>query len=276
MPNPIVNLEAILNTYSTPAFRSFKVFIGELTAVAAGIHVGIQEAISHVSKLDQSDPWESAAQRHGIRVSGLRSEKVSSGAIRLNIVSLYSGFDLFISDIRGQFYAIHGKSWTQNDGDTPFQALLRNTPSGKQAHEKRLGPGRILTMDYYRLARNAIAHPSNEAVAIAEQFYHSNNQQLIQTASDYGMKSTPSEVAGLSFHDIKYMARVSLDLAVAIDKDFDPGDVVLSRLLPEKFAKLPKSEARRHNAKKGWLSEKFGINSDRTERIISMTHKLSG
>ena len=61
------------------------------------------------------------------------------------------GFDLFVSDLRGQHNHLHGKAWIQHDGDAPFQALARNTPSLISVHEARLGLDRIATVSYTHL-----------------------------------------------------------------------------------------------------------------------------
>lgn len=257
-------------TYSSSALRSFRSFIGELTAVAAGIYVGVQEAVPQIEATESLDPWELAAKKYDVKVSGLKSERVVVSAIRMSLVSLYSGFDLFLSNTKSQFRLLHGKEWSRGDGDTPFQALARNTPSTTQEHEDRLCKGNIATLDYYRLVRNSIAHPKPDVAMGARKFYEGNKDMLKATALAYGMKSTPSDICDLSFHDIKYLARVSLDLASAIDLDFYPGEERLAVLLPEKFYRLQKTEKRRHNAMKGWLSEHYGIDSLQAEKIISM------
>lgn len=257
------------DTFSTAAFRSFKKFIGELTAVAAGTYVGLQEVSASINGLGLADPWEAVAKKHGVKLCGLKTEYVLRSTIRLNLVSLYSGIDLFFSDTRSQFHVLHGKVWVQHDGDTPFMALARNTASSKKLHESRLGLERIISLDYYRLVRNFIAHPSDAAESAAKQFYLENRELLISTAIAYGMKSVPRPLDDLSFHDIKYLARLSLDLAAAVDKDLDPGDDRLAVLVPTAILKLPKSQERLHNARKGWLSVTFGIRSDRAERILS-------
>jgi hypothetical protein len=257
------------DTFSTAAFRSFKKFIGELTAVAAGTYVGLQEVSASINGLGLADPWEAVAKKHGVKLCGLKTEYVLRSTIRLNLVSLYSGIDLFFSDTRSQFHVLHGKVWVQHDGDTPFMALARNTASSKKLHESRLGLERIISLDYYRLVRNFIAHPSDAAESAAKQFYLENRELLISTAIAYGMKSVPRPLDDLSFHDIKYLARLSLDLAAAVDKDLDPGDDRLAVLVPTAILRLPKSQERLHNARKGWLSVTFGIRSDRAERILS-------
>lgn len=258
------------STFSTPAFRSFKKFVGELTAVAAGVYVGIQEVIPLIASVNVSDPWETVAKKHGVKLCGLKTERVTSSIIRLSVVSLYSGIDLFFSDIRSQFHHLHEKPWIQFDGDTPFVALSRNTPSEKEAHESRLGLNRIVAMDYYRLIRNSVAHPSEAAGVAVEKFYAENQHSLKRVSENYGMKSVPSRMNALSFHDIKFLARLSLDVASAVDVDFDPGDRKLSSLVPEKFKCLAKTAKRLHNARKSWLAVTYGIQSDRAEHILSL------
>lgn len=261
-----------VKNFSTSAFRSFKKFIGELTATAAGIHVGVLEALPVVEKLDQKDPWETAALKHGIMLRGLKSERIVTSSNRLNLVSLYSGFDLFLLDIRSQFYILHGKAWKQEDKDTPFGALVRNSPSSKCVHEEKLGLHRIATLDYYRLVRNAVAHPEDEATKSAKKFYDNNALLLTKARNEYGMQSAPNSFENLNFHDVKFLACVALYLAAAIDEDFDPGDDRIAKLLPVDILKRQKSSERNHNAIKGWLSVTYGISPARAERIINI-HK---
>lgn len=256
------------DTFSTTAFRSFKSFVGELTAAAAGNYVGLKEIVPVIDGLDAADPWKSVADKYDIRLSGFTSERVLRSTIRLNLVSLYSGLDLFFLDTRKQFHELHGKDWERKDGDTPFDSLRRNTPSSKSVHEQNLGLDRIATLDYYRLVRNSIAHPSDNAVDMAKSFYSKNQALLDNATKNYKMKSVPSPVDALSFHDVRYLSRIALDVASAVDRDFDPGDERLAALVPAHFQEMPKSEKRRHNAEKGWLSVVYGVNSDRAERIL--------
>ncbi|WP_343591269.1 hypothetical protein [Paracidovorax wautersii] len=258
-----------MKTFSTSAFRSFKRFIGELTAVAAGIYVGVQEALPVVEQLGTTDPWEVAAKKYGLVLSGLKSQRVVESSVRLNLVSLYSGFDLFVADIRSQFHLLHGIEWRQHDGDTPFDALARNTPSKPGVHLEKLGAHRIAALDYYRLIRNAIAHPNPEALESAKKFFETKATHLAKARAEYGMQSAPNEIERLSFHDLKFLARVALDLADSIDEDFDPGDEKLAKLLPMEILKRPKSFDRNRNALVGWLHENYGIQTTRAENIIA-------
>lgn len=264
--------------YSSAACRSFKTFIGELTAVAAGVYVGIQEVLPLVQELDPKDPWKVAAKKHGVIVDGLKSEQVVLSSVRLNLVSLYSGFDLFMADVRTGFHSLQGREWVQHDGDTPFAALARNTSSTSSAHLERLGAHRIAAMDHYRLVRNAIAHPRPEALAASKQFFATKADLLDKVRRDYGMQTAPNEIDRLTFHDIKLLARVALDLTAAIDADLDPGDERLGQLLAAKAVDKTKSPERRRNALMGWLRTEHGISAERAERILKMLviHELDG
>lgn len=259
-----------MEAYSSTACRSFKTFIGELTAVAAGVYVGIQEVLPVVQVLDATDPWKVAAKKHGVIVDGLRSEQVVLSSVRLNLVSLYSGFDLFMADVRAGFHGLHGREWIQRDGDAPFAALARNTCSSPSVHLERLGAHRIAVMDHYRLVRNAIAHPRPEALAASKQFDVAKADLLDQVRREYGMQTAPNEIDLLTFHDIKLLARVALDLTAAIDADLDPGDERLSQLLAAKAVDNTKSPERRRNALMGWLRTEFGVSAARAERILKI------
>lgn len=136
-----------MEAYSSAAYRSFKTFIGELTAVAAGVYVGIQEVLPLVEGVGSKDPWKEVARKHGVIVDALKSEQVVLSSVRLNLVSLYSGFDLFMADIRSGFHGLQGREWLQHDGDSPFDALpqdergallsLRSTDRAFVQHHER-------------------------------------------------------------------------------------------------------------------------------------------
>jgi hypothetical protein len=267
-----------MQTYSSAASRSFKTFVGELTAVAAGVYVGIQEVLPLVEEYDSKDPWKVAARRHGVIVDALTSVQVVQSSVRLNLVSLYSGFDLFMADVRSGFHCLHGREWIQHDGDTPFDALARNTSSTPNLHLERLGSHRIAAMDHYRLVRNAIAHPRLEAITASQKFFSTNAKLLTTIRTEYGMQSAPNEINLLTFHDIKLLARVALDVTKAIDADFDPGDQRLGQLLATKSIDRTKSRERNRNALIGWLRTEHGVSAERAERILKahMTHELDG
>ncbi|WP_186136267.1 hypothetical protein [Burkholderia gladioli] len=269
-----------MQAYSSAAYRSFKTFIGELTAVAAGVYVGIQEVVPIVEGYDSKDPWKVAAQKHGVIVDALKSEQVVQSSVRLNLVSLYSGFDLFMADIRSAFHCLQGREWIQYDGDTPFDALARNVPFTTTVLRERLGSHRIATMDHYRLVRNAIAHPRPEALTASQKFYATNTSLLAAVKISYGMQSVPNEIGRLTFHDIKLLARVALDLAKVIDSVFDPGDTRLGQLLATKAVDRTKSPKRNLNALIGWLRTEHGVSVERAKRIAythpAMTHELDG
>jgi hypothetical protein len=257
-----------MEAYSSAASRSFKTFIGELTAVAAGVYVGIQEVVPRIEELATEDPWKVAAQKHGVIVNSLKSEQVVQSSVRLNVVSLYSGFDLFMADIRSDFHRLHGREWVQHDGDTPFEALARNTVSSMGVHLERLGVNRIAAMNHYRLVRNAIAHPRPEALAASKKFFDDNGKLLDNVRDEYGMRSAPSELAALTFHDIKLLARVALDVTKAVDVDFDPGDERLRRLVASRPRDRAKSPERQRNALTGWLRTEHGLSVERARRIL--------
>ena len=266
-----------MQSYSSRAYRSFKAFVGELTAASAGIFVAIQEATPVIEGLGQKDSWGAAAKVHCITVNSLTSEQVACTSLRLNVVSLYSGFDLYLADLRSGFHRLHGREWVQYDRDSPFDAIARNSRFSEAQLRENLGSHRIDTVDHYRLVRNAIAHPRANALEISQKFSIEHSTSLSKARSEYGMQTAPNVIDHLSFHDIKLFARVALDLTQAIDSIFDPGDRRLNQLLAERRADPTKAPRRIRNSSIGWLKTEFGVTAERAERIVSMsTHELDG
>jgi hypothetical protein len=267
-----------MDKYSSAASRSFKTFIGELTAVAAGVHVGLQEAIPIIQASTEPDPWKVAAKKHDIIVDGLVSAEVVRSSARLNLVGLYGGFDLFLENLRFTFHEIQGCSWTQFEGDAPFTAIGRNTKPKPNAHIECLGAHRIAVMDHYRLARNAVAHPSKKTRTASVEFSVQNTEKLNEVREAYEMQTAPNDLDHLNFHDVKLLARLSLDITRALDSLFDPGDDRLRELLTVRRVDKAKSRERNHNALAGWLRAEFGIDRERARRIIEpyLTQELGG
>ncbi len=271
-------LDRLMSKYSSPAYRSFKTFIGELTAAAAGIIVGIHEAIPVIEECEDSDPWKIAAERHDIVVHGLSSRGVVDSSVRLSLVSLYSGFDLFMIDVRRSFLRIQGREWVQYDGDAPFTALKRNVRVEASEIIDRLGAHRVAAMDHYRLVRNAVAHPSPEARGTSKGFFDDNAELLREVRSQYGARSGPNGIDGLTFHDIKLLSRVALDVTKAIDELLDPGDQRFRELLAHRPIDRAQSRVRNHNALTNWLKTEYGLSPDRAARIVEphLTQELDG
>ena len=144
----------------------------------------------------------------------------------------------------------------------------RNTPSLISVHEARLGLDRIATLNYYRLARNAVAHPRQEAVAAATAFFSSNQASLESVKEQYKLRSAPNSVQDINIHDIRFLARIALDVAKAVDQDFDPGDVRLATLLPRVISKTPKSVQRARSEQIGWIRTNFGVSAKRAALIV--------
>lgn len=267
-----------MDKYSSATFRSFKTFVGELTAAAAGVFVGINEAIPVIEDHADSDPWAAAARKHGVVVNGLKSQLVIESSVRLNLISLYSGFDLFMVGLRTTFKGLQGRHWLQYDGDGPFTAIGRNTKPQANAHIEIIGAHRIAAMEHYRLARNAIVHPSDEALSASNEYFLKSAEELRAVRDEYGMQTAPASFGELTFHDIKLLARVALDVTKGIDQTFDPGDCRLQELLKSRRIGNGKSKDRKRNASVGWLQTEYGLNAMRAERIVGayLTQELDG
>lgn len=257
-----------MSKFSTHCFRDFKKFIGELTATSAGIHVAIQYIDDVGLELDNDDPWAEVAKRYEVKVDGLQSERVLSSAARLNIVNVYSGFDLYLSAFRKVFFELQGKEWSSDRKDTPFDEFQRNISLKDIKSLSGVVPCQLDLINYYRLARNAIVHPSKENENSVCKYFIDQYESLVSVKEHYGMTGAPNSFENLDFHDVKLFARTLLDLLPEFDATLDPGDEKLKSFIPHKRWSNY-SESRRENAILGFLKNEYGIDHSRALKILA-------
>ena len=257
-----------MSKFSTQCFRGFKKFIGELTATSAGIHVAVRYTSDGGGDLDAEDPWAEIAKRYEVKVDGLQSKRILSSAARLNIVSVYSGFDLYLSTFRKVFFELQGKEWSSERKDTPFEEFQRNIPLKDIKNRNAIVPCQLDLIDYYRLARNAIVHPSKENEQSVRKYFETHSKSLVSVKSHYGMTGAPNCYEELDFHDVKLFARTLLDLLPEFDANLDPGDKKLKSLIPyENWSKY--NESRKINSALGFLKNEYGIDHNRALKILA-------
>lgn len=218
--------------------------------------------------MDNDDPWAEAAKRYNVKVGGLKSTRVLSSAARLNIVNIYSGFDLYLSSYRRVFFELQGKEWSSERKDTPFDEFQRNISLNDIKKLSEIVQHQINLIDYYRLARNVIVHPSKENEKTVCIYFQEHKNSMFEVKSYYGMTGAPNSYEELDFHDVKLFARTLLDLLPEFDATLDPGDKKLKSLIP--FENWPNyNESRKQNAALGFLKNEYGIDHSRALKVLA-------
>ncbi len=257
-----------MSKFSTHCFRDFKRFIGELTATSAGINVAIQYTNKAGLELGSEDPWALVAKEFGIKVDGLQSAIILSSAARLNIVNVYSGFDLYLTAYRKEFVHLFQKDWRSNKSDTPFDEFRKNIVLNEIESSMDIIPHQLKLIDFYRLARNGIVHPSKENKETAVKFFNKEADALKKVKNHYGMLGAPNDFDLLDFHDVKLFCRTLLDVLPLFDEKLDPGNERLKATVPAEEWRSYK-EGRRRNSEIGFLQNKYGISRERSEEILA-------
>jgi hypothetical protein len=257
-----------LSKFSTHCFRDFKRFIGELTATSAGVNVAIQYTNKAGIEAGADDPWALIAKEFGIKVDGLQSARVLSSAARLNIVNVYSGFDLYLTAYRKEFVHLFKKDWISDKSDAPFDEFRKNIALNDIEASLDIITPQLKLIDFYRLARNGIVHPSKENKQTVVNFFKKEATTLKKIQNHYKMLSAPNDFELLDFHDIKLFCRTLLDILPLFDEKLDPGNERLKATVPIEEWKNYKDD-RRRNAEIGFLQNRYGISRERSEEILA-------
>lgn len=256
-----------MKKFSTHCFRNFKKFIGELTATSAGINVAIEHTNGDEDFLQHKDPWFEIAKQYDIKVNGLEFNKVLSSAARLNIVNVYSGFDLYFAEYKKAYKSIIGNDWKKNDKETPLEQFGNNIDLNKIKSSSVIASHQLILINYYRLVRNAIVHPSCDSKMIAIEYYNKNENSINSVREHYKMLSAPNSFKNLNFHDVKIFCRILLDLLPLFDVELDPGNEKLRLMIPKMNPTC--TDVRRENASIGFLQNMYGISKERAKEILA-------
>lgn len=250
--------------YRPPSVRNFKLFIGELTAEAAAVHISLLEAQKREEAEEQY--WSRIAKEVGIKLDGITSSRILNSQIRLSVVSIYSGFDLFLDEIESESKSF-GFNWVKPEKTSPLIVLEKNfTKSPKNATQFRYASD---VVDYFRLLRNSIAHPSKDNRKVAADFYKSKIKSIECVRNQYKMLSAPNDLKNISFHDIKLLCRLLIDYTEEIAGLLEPTDSMI-------YAKIPFGEWRKYGrdheklkkAARSYVHSEYSYSMDMAEEII--------
>lgn len=249
------------------SIRNLSGSMGEITAYLAGVEVMLLEAKLASPVIDERKLHD-LSKKHSVHLSGVSAEKLWLSHSRLSILNIYSAFDTYLGALRKEHKALHGKSWTQHDGDTPPEALKRNAPDKAMFKEEPLS-FLLITIDYYRLVRNIVAHPRDNNKNKPIGFYKTNRDKLSAVNELFQSGTAPNIYPHLVFEDIKLFARVVLTAADKINEAYAPSQEQLVKAIPEKyrFKKLLHDKVRRKKSIASYLRMEYGLKIEYAEVI---------
>lgn len=253
-------------SFSLVCYNSLQTYVGELTAGAAADEVAVQHAIQVAKEIGAPDGWAKLATRYGIKLDGIQSGDVAKRASRLHLLSAYSGLTVFFSELEEEYEQLSGNRWKHLDKVGPFDEVAANVQFDMRPEER--------AVDYYRLCRNAIAHPSDAAESKVGEYFDKHGAALDavrQTWGRVGGGVAPNRFEALAFTDVKMLARLALDVAERIVAACDPGDEALARVVPiERWRRLGTNNARRLNRIAGFLRTVYGLDAERASRVAQI------
>lgn len=259
-----------MSIYRPPSVRNFKSFIGELTAEAAAVHISLLESQKCEDKNEKY--WSEKAVEAEIKLEGIKTDRIINSQNRLSIVSIYSGFDLYLEEIESECKQF-GFQWIKLEKTPLLEILEKNftkTPLNKTYFRYESDAA-----DYFRLLRNSIAHPSAESKQKAIECYKSKKKSLEYLQKKYQMISAPNEPNSISFHDIKFWCQFLLDFTEEIAELLEPTEKMIYNSLPlDRWRKYGKDHKKRKEVAKKYLRSQYSYNVDKADKIIENFYDL--
>lgn len=253
-----------MSMYRPPSVRNFKLFVGELTAEAAAVHVSLLE--SQKCEIADGEYWSHKAEEAGIKLDGVVSSRILHSQTRLSLVSIYSGFDLFLGEVESECKRF-GFNWIKPENVPPIEVLEKNFT--KELENKTNYRHETNAVNYFRVLRNSIAHPSEENKNKAVGFFKSKKESVEFIRNKYQMISAPNEPTSISFHDIKFWCQFLLDYTEMIARMLEPTESMIYYAVPfGSWRKYGKDHEKLKKVARNYIHSQYSYCLDKAEQIV--------
>ena len=140
---------------------------------------------------------------------------------------------------------------------------------------ERLKEGKhaIQSLNYYRVLRNWVAHPSARNLKAAQGLYSKERSRIGEFARQKEISGAPKEPENVSLQDTKLFCAISLEAAVSITESFDPGNQKIATLISSQYEpNVNWSSERTLKSTETYARVNFGISSERAKSIAGLVY----
>lgn len=261
----------------TTNFKKFKYFIGNLTVSSSIIYCSTQHAKNFVTQ--QSDheeyTWSKFSNSYGVKLDISDIERYNQRIYQLLLLNVYTALDQYIYGYKRDYRTFTEKEWSSEKGASFIDDLRKNL-NLKEINHKENFDSFLYTIDYYRYIRNSIVHNSPKDLDKVLEYRNENIARMNHLKEHYSMKSVPSRLEEINFHDVKYFSRILLDFLPEIEALLYPGDDKIIHFLSEKqlkkYKKLEGERAKNHLI--NCLVNELGLSYEHSKKIVN-THSLA-
>jgi len=254
--------------YTPKSYRQLKRFVGELTATSAGLHAVLLDfetmygsyAVDHLTH---------TAQKHHIVISGVAPRNLIVSHARLALVSILSGFDQYFSEIEAECKEL-GMQWSKPDKTSPIVVLQENISDGSILGADAQSILKVI--EYYRMVRNWVAHPSEKNRRKAEIEYQYAKADIDRIRNIYKFRSAPNSIESVDFHDIKLLSKLLLDGLREVSSKIRPNESLLVSSIPKNLLRRDRQRSKRVKRAAKYLESQYGLSLSEAEKLVERNY----
>lgn len=265
------------NPFSFESHRNLVQKLGESDAVVEFTEVAVRSFIAQATGSGDFNTYLSnESKKFSIHVNEVDQNTFRQTISRGYIITITQNMEQFFKGLKADYCDFYDTTWAEKpEGKTLLDHTINMV--GKPKPENFL----VALFKYYSFVRNSHVHGN---IKDEDKEYAGVKEYRTEIKARYKLDA-PNHFNSISFDDFILFTRVSKELADSIADNiynkilhhYDSGKNDLAKYINEKqlVAKHPKSTTRGFNGLEGYMKTKFGLSSDYTKKLVSLSTSLA-
>jgi hypothetical protein len=253
----------IATTFRYPCYRDLLRSLGNFDAICGYTTIAVEFLNEAMEQNPQPREWLARYSKgHGVTLHDVDNESLASRLAEMCVMLVHSHFEEFLRD----FLQVHAgcASWGSRGDAGLFEYVTKHLGlqhRGNAAAERE-------TIEYYRLARNVLAHPDIKTTRLDNQ--RAKLRKLLRVTDD---SLPPKPLGCFDYGDSFMFTRAVKAYAAIICQEARPSDAEIAALvMPEikplnRFRNKPK---RFRNGVGQFLRMNYNLHTDEADRVIDV------
>ncbi len=244
-----------------PCYRELRKSLGAFDAVCGYATIAVDFLNEELEQNPEPRDWLSRyAKGHGITLHDVEYESLAPRLAEMFVFLVHARFEEFLRSFLHAHVA--SQSWEPRGDSGLFEYVVKNLALAHSAN----GAGERETIEYYRLARNALSHRDIKTTRLDNQ--RKKVRQLLDITDEY---LPPKMLGAFDYGDFLMFTRAVKAYAAIICQAARPSDPEIAHLIAPEIRSLNRFRNKPHRFRNGvrqFLRMNYYMDTAEADRVV--------